>query len=255
MKTKILFTSKTLQTSAQILKSEACGKSCNSCTISVPRIIECYECTSGYKLIDKKCVKCSLEGCGNCEEFLNLCEYCGMGYFNSSENGSSGYTYVSKCSKCEKHCKKCENGTSCSECLKGFHLDGSKCVGGVFYRHWKIYSGLIAIIFLILICYFMNKINICELLFSSWKNKRRQKLKLMKRKTILQIEMKGEGDKKEDDVKIVVVENKNENKAQKENEEKKENEKKKEKKENKKEREKKKSKNKKNRKKIRKKKS
>lgn len=108
-----------------ITPSEQCGENCESCRIILGEI-ECYDCKEGFKLEDFGCTPCSLEGCGSCNEFINLCSHCRDGYFNSSLQGEAGFTYVTKCSGCVVGCRKCSNDKVCEECMGHYKINGDK---------------------------------------------------------------------------------------------------------------------------------
>lgn len=101
-----------------------CGRDCKRCSLKVGRI-DCFECEQGYKLIDRKCKTCNLEGCGSCSEFIFICQTCAHGWFNSTKKENGAYSYVTKCSKCPKNCKKCSSSTTCEQCFEDFMLDES----------------------------------------------------------------------------------------------------------------------------------
>lgn len=153
--------------------NDQCGSDCRSCSIIIGDI-DCYDCVEGYKLIDFKCHKCALNGCGNCDEFINLCGYCKDGYYNNSKKGQGGFTYVSSCAPCVSGCNKCTNGKTCEKCFDNYNLnDELTCtLKNINLIRTLIFIGSILILFII--GYLLFKLQILALCFSSLKKKKKK---------------------------------------------------------------------------------
>lgn len=90
-----------------------CSTGCVHCSIRDYHI--CQNCDFGYYLTDDKdCLKCKIEGCGNCDIGPNLCRQCSPGFFLAA---------ASKCERCLDHCRVCKNEKFCNECDFLYHLN------------------------------------------------------------------------------------------------------------------------------------
>lgn len=146
-----------LKISHQSLKpGDQCGDDCKSCTISTGGNLDCFDCKKGFKLLHRKCIPCRLKGCGKCEEFLNLCQSCNIGYYNNSQIGTGGYTFVTKCSKCIEGCEVCKNSIICEKCEKHYVLnEDGECDKSQFMKVLEILAILFSLAFLVVLGYFV----------------------------------------------------------------------------------------------------
>ena len=87
----------------------------------------CKRCESGYRLKDKKCVKCAIDNCGDCDADENACASCSTGFFK--EVTGEGEDAVTKCTACKDKCLQCESLDVCLDCEIGyaFSSDLSTC--------------------------------------------------------------------------------------------------------------------------------
>lgn len=153
--------------------SDQCGKECNSCSINIGDI-DCYDCEEGYKLIDFKCHKCTLEGCGSCNEYLNLCGFCTEGYYNNSKSGQAGYTYVTSCAKCISGCKDCLDSKTCENCYSNYNQNEDLTCTLKNINLIRAATVLGCLVLLVVLAYLCNQLHILALCIPSLKKKRMQ---------------------------------------------------------------------------------
>ncbi|KAL7712191.1 Uncharacterized protein QTN25_010169 [Entamoeba marina] len=110
---------------------------------------KCSECTSGYKVVDGKCSKCTVENCGNCDSDVNTCDDCLYGYYyNLTTNEciertnfdhcnhyytnedvclgcESGYVLIDNaCVSCsDQYCDVCDENLKCKLCQNGYFMN------------------------------------------------------------------------------------------------------------------------------------
>ncbi|CAD8157585.1 unnamed protein product [Paramecium pentaurelia] len=115
-----------------------CSQECSICIFGL-----CYQCKSGYTLINQKCLPVC-EGCNNCVYglclecknnygwYLNLnnqCESkCGDLIINNQENCDENSENCENCNfVCDDNCNQCQFGI-CQSCILGYKLLLNKCI-------------------------------------------------------------------------------------------------------------------------------
>lgn len=94
----------------------ACGDHCNACEEAHTCLVG--NCTPGYGLVNDRCVKCTVEGCNECDGHADSCTRCEAG---------SGVTRAGDCAPCEAHCAEC-SALGCERCARGYGRNGGRCL-------------------------------------------------------------------------------------------------------------------------------
>jgi len=84
-----------------------------------------------------------------------MCEKCSLGWFNSSLQGTGGYNYVEKCSKCDIGCDICDNPKTCITCTKKYDLQSDKTCKKDSSDFYSTLIGLAFIVIILLIILFV----------------------------------------------------------------------------------------------------
>lgn len=144
------------KTSIGKLVCDVCPEGCKSCKSSV----KCTECFEGlklngnslcdhrtgcegnkmfYSLKFKKCLKCDLDNCLQCDNKTNelKCSLCENGFYLDMKNkvcvkNCPQETYFNyeknHCGECPENCTLCDSNKQCKKCLDGFLFEDGFCV-------------------------------------------------------------------------------------------------------------------------------
>ncbi len=100
------------------------------------RCVQTCEKASGYKKVGKKCDKCLVENCEDCDKHNSICKRCLKNYFLTEDNncvskcpeGHYVKDFNQKCFKCPTYCLKCDKDRNCLKCEDKKILFENKCV-------------------------------------------------------------------------------------------------------------------------------
>jgi len=101
------------------------------------RCVESCDKASGYKQIGRRCDKCLVENCENCDsKATDICKKCFESFYLTEDNKCiakcpEGYfinSFNQKCSKCPSYCLTCDNNGNCLKCETEKILFVSRCI-------------------------------------------------------------------------------------------------------------------------------